>query len=176
MIPLSNPYYKKLNEIKNDLEKIIFKGETFIDGERTGVEIKYIPPNGMIIEGLKADLPKRLELWPDKIKDLENGIELKHETGLHILYILDPRVVLANFKLLKVDEAPNESQFVIEYDLGILNEIGTIYLPHDFLDWLKEQGEIKRYTRIFVSERKIVKMIQKELPPSTQELLIKFYY
>jgi hypothetical protein len=170
-----------LEEIKTRLTEIFFKGRTFLDGKETGIEIEYIPKSVMKIKGLRPDLPRYVELWPDKIKASEDGknwYELELETGLHILYILDPRVLLTEkaCKLLEIRRNVDEDEFIVEYDLEILSKERMIYLPPDVLKWMEEQGERKRPAKILVTNARITKMIQKELPPSKQELAILFEY
>lgn len=174
--------FDMLENVRTHLTQKSFKGRTLIDGKVTGVQMEYIPPDEMRIKGLKPDLPPHVNLSPEIIEASENGAEwekLELKTGLQILYILDPRILLTQgaYRVLDSYKTANVWNFTIECNLEILREAKKILIPDDLLKWMTEHGEKKRPVKLSITPvGTVAKMVQKELPPSRQELTVLFEY
>lgn len=174
-------------EIWRKLTEKSFWAEVSINCKKIGVVIEYIPPSEMKVHGLEPEYPPHVWFKNAIIKISHDGREWQSvgpESGMQILRLLDPRVLLTParppvLKVIEPLETEGEFGFLGRYDLIYLNEVAKpeLKLPEEIIKWMVKNDQKERSVKLFFREDYLIsKMIQNELPPSTDEVTLTFKY
>lgn len=160
-----------------------FFADVSINCKKIGVTIEYIPMSEMRVSGLKPEYPPyvwfrdgliKISYDKKKWKTIEPGI------GIQILRLLDPRLLLTPIQppVIKIINYLRFG-FVGEYEVEYLNKIEELKLklPKELVSWMVEKGHKQRLIKIFLKRNYLIsRMIQNDLPPSTESITLTFKY
>lgn len=177
----------EIEKIWSKLTEVSFCAEVSINCKKIGVVIEYLPPSEMKVHGLEPEYPPHVWFENATIKISHDEREWRSvvpESGIQILRLLDPRVLLVPIRppVLKVIEAlktEKEFGFLGRYDLIYLNKVAKpeLKLPKEIIEWMAENDQKERSVRLLLREDYLIdKMVQDDLPPSSDEVTLSFRY
>lgn len=169
------------------LKEKTFFAKVSVNCKKIGVTIEYFPPLEMRVSGLEPEYPPYVRFKNGLIKislDKEKWERIEPDSGIQILRLLDPRVLLtpARPSILKVAEyfrTDEEFGFVGVYDIEYLNKVEKLklQLPKEIISWIVEKGQKSRLVTLLLRRDYLIdKMTQNDLPPSTEVVTLTFQY
>jgi len=169
------------------LKEKTFFAKVSINCKKIGVTIEYFPPLEMQVSGLEPEYPPYVRFTNGLIKisyDKEKWEKIEPDSGIQILRLLDPRVLLTPARppildMAKFFKTLEEFGFVGEYDIEYLNKVERLklQLPKELVSWVVEKGQKRRLVTLLLRRDYLIdKMTQNDLPPSTEVVTLTFQY